>query len=139
RQDGEHGWLAKFGALRRADRYTRCDRDRRPDPNWRARNKNRPASGLVGALADPVARWIVVADPYLAPGIAGNRASHFAGSTPDELRVMAADGPAGVGTIRVIARFRCPGVDHLIGRSVAAGNFKKIFAEDGVRAMIKLP
>ncbi len=51
---------------------------------------------------------------------------------------MAAHGPAGVGTVTVIMRFRRPYVDHLVGCGAAAGNIKKILAEDGVRAMIEL-
>src|SRR5271169_4756407 len=75
-----------------------------PDAN-QACPKKRPRS--VGALAHPVAGWVIVADPDFAAGVARDSASNLPGMAPDDLRLVAADAVAGVGAIAVIARFGC--------------------------------
>src|SRR5450755_1981350 len=83
---------------------------------------------LIGALADPVAGRVVIADPDLAPGIACDGASDLFGSGPDELRVVAADLAARVGRVVVIERFRIPLVDHSCWRGGRTGYFKHVLA-----------
>src|SRR5271163_753706 len=90
-------------------------------------------------LANPITRRIVIADPHFAARIAGHGATHFTSIAPDELRVVAADAGAGIGAIAVVARFRCPIDNHVGGASTGSGDLKEILAEDGARAMVKLP
>src|SRR5579862_3961582 len=76
---------------------------------------------LEWTLADYIAGRAVVADPNLAPLPVRQAAPQFAGSAPNNLRVVAAHAVAAVGGVIVVAGLRRPLADHLSGRE--AGSF----------------
>src|SRR4051794_34190117 len=85
---------------------------------------------LVRLLPDDVPTRVVVADPEVpllpvaergaGAGADRARAAHRGGGPPDELRVVAAPGAAGVGGVVVVLRLGGPSLDHAL-RSARAG------------------
>src|SRR5580658_4228132 len=94
--------------------------------------------GLIRKFADPVAGWVVIADPDFGDGVAGDGAAHFTRLAPDQLRVVAANAAADVGGITVASGFGGPDAHHVRGSGARPVDHKEILAIDGVRAVTEL-
>lgn len=80
----------------------------------------------VGALADEVARWIVVTHPNFGLSTGSEGTSDFGCIFPDYLSVVAAHPPAAVFSVVVVGFFLRPRVDDLGRTCLGTGDREQI-------------